>query len=267
MQIPIVAGRDIEPSDQPTSLKVAVINEVFAHKNFGDQNPLGRHLILEYKNNRREMEIVGVTRNARYSGLKDATPPVVYFPYNQGFPPPRQMVYELRTDGNPLRYVSTVREIVHQSDPRVPVTDIQTQSEAIDRTINQELIFAKLCSAFAVLALVIACVGLYGTVSYNAARRTGEIGIRMALGAQRGPVVWMVLREVVVLAAIALAISLPTALATSRLIQSYLFGMTPNDPRTLALAVLTLLIAALAAGYLPARRASRIDPMAALRHE
>jgi macrolide transport system ATP-binding/permease protein len=267
MRIPILGGRGIEPSDQPGSLKVAVINELFARKNFGNQNPLGRHLILEYENHRRDMEIVGVTRNARYRGLRDSTPPVVYIPYNQGFPPPRQMVYELRTDGEPLRYASTVREIVHQVDSRVPITDIRTQSEEIDRTMNQEMILARLCTVFSVLALVIACVGLYGTVSYNAARRTSEIGIRMALGAQRGPVVWMVLREVVVLAAIGLAISLPTALATSRLIQSFLFGMSPNDPSTLTLAMLTLFTAALVAGYLPARRASRIDPMIALRHE
>jgi macrolide transport system ATP-binding/permease protein len=166
-----------------------------------------------------------------------------------------------------IRYASTVREIVHQVDSRVPITDIRTQSEEIDRTMNQEMILARLCTVFSVLALVIACVGLYGTVSYNAARRTSEIGIRMALGAQRGPVVWMVLREVVVLAAIGLAISLPTALATSRLIQSFLFGMSPNDPSTLTLAMLTLFTAALVAGYLPARRASRIDPMIALRHE
>jgi ABC-type antimicrobial peptide transport system permease subunit len=127
--------------------------------------------------------------------------------------------------------------------------------------------FARLCSAFASLALAIACVGLYGTMSYNVARRTGEIGIRMALGAQRGVVVWMVLREVFLLAALGLAISLPATFATSRLIKSLLFGMTPNDPLALTLAVLTLLGSALLAGYAPARRASRIDPMVALRHE
>jgi macrolide transport system ATP-binding/permease protein len=134
-------------------------------------------------------------------------------------------------------------------------------------TINQEIVFARLCSAFAILALVIACVGLYGTMAYTVARRTSEIGIRMALGAPRGTVIWMVLREVCVLVAIGLAISVPTAIGTSRLIESFLFDMKPNDPRALTLAVAILLGAALVAGYGPARRASRVDPMIALRHE
>jgi len=160
-----------------------------------------------------------------------------------------------------------VREAVRRSDPRVPVSEIRSQTEDIDRTINQEITFAELCSGFAILALVIACVGLYGTVSYNVARRTGEIGIRMALGAERGRVVWMILREVCVLAAVGLAVSVPTALATSKLVESFLFGMKPNDPLSLALAVAILVGAALLAGYLPARKASRIDPMIALRNE
>ena len=126
---------------------------------------------------------------------------------------------------------------------------------------------AELCSAFAVLALTIACVGLYGTISYAVARRTGEIGIRMALGAQRRPVLWLVLREVLVLAVVGLAISVPVALATSRFIGSFLFGMKPNDPVALGLAVMILLLAALLAGGIPARRASRIEPVTALQHE
>jgi ABC-type antimicrobial peptide transport system permease subunit len=156
---------------------------------------------------------------------------------------------------------------VQQADARVPVSEIRTQVADIDQTINQEITFAELCSGFAILALVIACVGLYGAVSYNVARRTGEIGIRMALGAHRGKVVRMVLREVLILTAVGLAIGMATALATSKFVASFLFGMKPNDPLALTLAVLTLLGAALLAGYMPARKASRIDPMTALRHE
>jgi macrolide transport system ATP-binding/permease protein len=268
MQIPILAGRDIEERDQPGSSKVAVVSELFARTNFGNHSPLGRHIVLDNNgNNVRDMEIVGVSRTAHYGRLENKIPPVVYIPYNQGFPPPRSMTYELRTSAKPLSYVDTVRQIVRQADARVPVTDVRTQVADIDQTINQEITFAQLCTALAVLALVIASVGLYGTMSYKVARRTGEIGIRMALGAQRGAVVWMVLREVLVLAAAGLAIGIPTALATSSLIESFLFGMKPNDPPALTVAVLALLSAAILAGYFPAWKASRIDPMIALRHE
>ena len=271
MQIPIMAGRDLAELDRAGSPAVAVINQIFAKTNFGDRNPLGQHLILRKPGKgdplARDMEIVGVCGNARYGGLTRDIPPLVYLPYNQGYPQPDQMVYALRTSGDPLRYVSSIRQIVHQADERVPVAEVRTQAADIDHAINQEITFARLCSGFAMLALAIACVGLYGTVSYNVARRTGEIGIRMALGAQRGSVVGMVLREVLVLAAAGLAIGLVAALATSKFVASFLYGMKANDPLALLLAVATLLGAALLAGYVPARKASRIDPMTALRHE
>jgi macrolide transport system ATP-binding/permease protein len=213
------------------------------------------------------MEIVGVSKDARYGRLKREIPPVVYIPYDQGYPQPNEMTYVLRTTGDPLTYVNSVREMVRQADGRIAVSDVRTQTGEIDDQIHQEIMLADLCSAFAMLALTIACVGLYGTMSYTVARRTGEMGIRMALGAQRSAVVWIVMREIFVLAAVGLAISVPVALGTSRFVESLLFGMKPNDPLALMLAVLILLSAALLAGYLPARRASRIDPMNALRHE
>jgi macrolide transport system ATP-binding/permease protein len=271
MQIPILAGRDFEENDGSGSPAVAVINEVFARTNFGDRNPLGQHLMLRKPGEgqvlARDMEIVGVSRNARYGGLTRAIPPVVYMPYNQGYPRPDQMVYALRTLGDPLRYVDSVREIVRRADPRLPLFEVRTQAADIDRTISQEITFARLCTGFAILALVIAGVGLYGTVSYNVARRTGEIGIRMALGARRGGVVRMVLREVLVVVAGGLAIGMTTALATSRFVASFLYGMKANDPLTLSLAAMTLLGTTVVAAYAPARKASRIDPMIALRHE
>jgi len=144
---------------------------------------------------------------------------------------------------------------------------VRTQVADIDQTINQDITFARLCSAFVALARVIACVGLYGAISYNVARRTGEIGIRMALGAHGRVVVQMVLRDVLTVAAAGLAIGLVTALAGSKLVASFLYGMKPNDPGTLALAVMILFGAALIAGYLPARKASRVDPLMALRNE
>jgi predicted permease len=269
MQIPLVAGRDIDERDQPGSPAVAVVSELFAKVNFGDENPLGQHVVLPSRPGRaaRDMEIVGICKNVRYGGLKDEARPVLYMPYNQGFPTPQEVVYELRTAGNPLAHVNAVREIVRQADSRVPLSEVKTQTAEIDQTINQEIVFAQLCTAFAILALVIACVGLYGTVSYNVARRTGEIGIRMALGAQRARVVRMILVQVVALAAVGSAIGIPAAFGASKLVASFLYGMKPNDPLAISGAVAILLGAAILAGYAPARRASRIDPMVALRHE
>jgi len=179
----------------------------------------------------------------------------------------QQMTFALRTTGDPLHTVADVRRVVQGVDAHVPVINIRTQSAEIDQTINQEIVFARLCSAFAILALVIACVGLYATMAYMVARRTSEIGIRLALGAPRGVVVWMIMRQVCLLAVVGLAIGVPLAMGTSRLIASFLFAMEPNDARALVGAVAILMTAALVAGYGPARRASRVDPIVALRHE
>ncbi|HEX8838141.1 MAG TPA: ABC transporter permease [Candidatus Acidoferrum sp.] len=265
MQIPILAGREIDDRDQPDSRPVAVISERLAQTYFGNENPVGRRITLP--DEKRDLEIVGVSGNLRYGGLKneEENAMTVFVAVSQ-FSPDR-MTYALRTAGDPLRFVQSVHEIVREADSRIPVTNVITQVAEIDRTISREVTFAKLCSGFAVLALLIACVGLYGTMSYNVARQVGEIGIRMALGAQRGVVVWMVLRRVLLLAAVGLAISVPAALSAFPLVKSFLFETQPNDPGTLALAGVVLLSAAILAGYAPARRASRIDPLASLRHE
>jgi ABC-type antimicrobial peptide transport system permease subunit len=160
-----------------------------------------------------------------------------------------------------------VREIVRQADARVPVAAMRTQAELVDRTFNQEIVFARLCTAFAALALAIACVGLYGTMAYCVARRTSEIGIRIALGARRDRVVWMVMREALVLAAAGLAVSAPIVSFASKLIESYLFEMKGNDPIAMSGAVIVLVAAVVLAAWLPARAAARIDPMQALRQE
>ncbi len=263
MQIPILAGREIDERDQPGSPSVAVISERLARAYFGNENPLGRR--ITFVDEKRDLEIVGVSANVRYGGLKEGSPMTVFTAASQ-FPPDR-VTYALRVAGDPLTYVRSVHEVVREADSRIPVTNVFTQAAEIDRTISREITFSKLCTGFAVLALLIACVGLYGTVSYSVARQVGEIGIRMALGAQRGAVVWMVLRRVLLLAAVGLAISVPAALSASQLVKSFLFETQPNDPGTLALAGVVLLSAAILAGYAPARRASRIDPLAALRHE
>jgi predicted permease len=264
MQIPILAGREIDDRDQPGSTPVAVISERLARTYFGNENPVGRRITLV--DDQRDLEIVGVSANVRYGGLKEDGSAMTVFAALSQFPPDR-VTYALRTIGDPLNYVRSVHEIVREADSRIPVTNVITQAAEIDRTISRELTFANLCTGFAVLALLIASVGLYGTMSYNVARQISEIGIRMALGAQRGSVVWMVLRRVLILAAVGLAISVPAALLGSRLIKSFLFETRPNDPASLVLAGAVLVTAAILAGYGPARRASRIDPLAALRNE
>ena len=271
MQIPILMGRDLEERDRAGSPAIAVVNEAFVKANFGGRIPLGQHLILSTggKGNElaRDMEIVAVCRNASYGGLTGTIPPVAYIAYDQGYPEPDQMVYALRTYGDPFGYINTVREAVRQAAADVPISEIRTQVAEIEQTVSQEIAFARLCSGFAMLALAIACVGLYGTISYSVARRTGEIGIRMALGAPRLGVMWMILREVLVLAVFGLTIGAGTALAISKFVESFLYGIKHNDPRVLTVAVVTLVGAATLAGYLPARKASRIDPMTAVRHE
>jgi predicted permease len=266
MQIRLLRGREIEERDRAGAVPVAVVSDLFARTFFGDRDPIGRK--IQIGQDRVEVEVVGVAASARYGPLRREVPPVVYVSYPQvTYSSVQSMTYALSTDGNPLAYAAAIRRIAHETDARVPVSEIRTQAADIDRTINQEIVFARLCTAFAVLALVIACVGLYGTMAYTVARRTREIGIRMALGAQRRLVTWMVLREVCLLAVVGLAIGFPIALASSRFIEAFLFAMKPNDPRVLTLAIAILLSAALIAGYAPARRASRIDPMVALREE
>lgn len=272
MQIPILRGREIAETDRQGTLRVAVVSELFARTNFGDADPIGRRIevggSLRVGGAPVALEVVGVAANARYGGLKGETPPVVYVGYAQVPSSELElMTFAMRTDGDPLHEAAMVRQIVHEADGRVPVTKFKTLAADIDQTINQEIVFARLCTAFAILALTIACVGLYATMAYAVARRTSEIGLRLALGAGRGAVIWMMLRDVCVLAGVGLAIGASAALASSRVIESFLFETKPNDPRAVALAAAILLTSALAAGYAPARRASRVDPLAALRHE
>ena len=263
MQIPVLTGHDIEDRGRAA----AVVDEEFAKTYFPGENPVGQHIAAPHYID--DAEIVGVSANAKYGNFRgQSKAPVVYLLYNHvSRPPISQMVFELRTAGNPVTYANTVREIVHKADPGIPISDIKTQAAEVDERVNQETIFAQLSTLFAVLALAITCVGLYGVVSYNVAQRTNEIGIRMALGAQRASVIRMILRDVLTTVLAGLAIGVPGALLASKLVSSFLYGIKPNDPLALAAAVGILLCAVLLAGYAPARRASRIEPMAALRHE
>jgi predicted permease len=264
MQIPILAGREIDDRDQPGSTPVAVITQRLARSYFGNENPVGRR--ITFVDERRDLEIVGISADIRYGGLKEGESPMAIF-VALSQTSPDGVTYALRTLGDPLSYVGSVREIVREADSRIPLTNVATQATEIHRSISQEVTFAKLCSGFAIAALLIAGVGLYGTTSYSVAQHVGEIGIRMALGAKRRAVVWMFVRRVLLLVVLGLAISALAALSLFRLMKSFLFETQPNDPGTLAWAAAILISAALLASYPPARRASRIDPLVALRHQ
>jgi macrolide transport system ATP-binding/permease protein len=264
MQIPILAGRAITDQEVAARRAVAVVDKRFAERYFPRLDPVGRTIDVEGEG---KLEIVGVSANARHDVVKGDSRPVVYYTYAWDPHPLYQMVFELRTRGNPNTYAESLRRVVREMNPAVIVTSIRTQTANIDRTINQEIVFARLGNAFALLALLITCVGLYGTLSYGMARRTEEIGVRMALGASRASVLRLAFRQVLSLGVAGLVIGVPAALAASGLVKSFLWGVEPGDPATMAAAAGTLLLAVCLAGYIPANRASRIDPLAALRAE
>jgi predicted permease len=269
MQIPVLLGRSLDERDHDGAPGAAVVNEVFAKKFFPGVSALHRHFSLGGDKDALDLEIVGISKTVRYDSLKDEVPPVAYISFLQtkNTLPLRGMYYELRTAGEPLALAHSIYQIVHEAAPRVPVADMTTQTRTIEHTFSQERTFADLCTCFGALSLTMACIGLYGMMAYAVTRRTSEIGIRMALGAERGRIIWMVLREVIALGAVGLVIGSVAVWQTTAFLKSFLFGLQPNDPVTLASAAGVLIVCAVVAGYVPAWRASRIDSMTAVRHE
>jgi predicted permease len=265
-RIPLLLGRTIRDADIEGAPKIALVNSVFARRYLGGANPVGRRFGFEAAKNA-EITIVGVVGDARYGEMRDEPPPTIYFSYAQHLEILEFMTFEVRTAGDPRNFIAGVRRVVQNLDTNLPLRDVITQTEQIDQATFQERLFARLSSFFAMLALVLACVGLYGLMSYAVARRTNEIGIRMALGAEKAKILQMVLREAMILAVLGIVIGLPAALAASRLVAAMLYGLKPTDPVTIVSAMAVLVAVALLAGYLPARRASRVNPIEALRYE
>lgn len=264
MQIAILVGRSIGDSDVDSRAPVAIIDRSLADAFFPGSDPIGRTIDVSEEG---ELRIVGVSANARHDVIRGDARPVVYYTYTWDPHALFNMVVELRTQGDPLNYAAALRTVVRDLNSQVRVNSIRTQAANTDRTISREILFARLSNAFAVLALVIACAGLYGTVSYAMARQTAETGVRMALGATRSIVLRGALGQVLALGLAGLAVGVPAALIAARYIESFLWGVTGHDPAILVGAALAVLAAVAAAGYAPANRASRIDPMAALRSE
>jgi predicted permease len=266
MQIPLVAGREFTSSDTGGAQKVAIISEKMAQYFFRGENPIGRRFAFGDAKDKPDIEIVGIVRDARSTGLRGEVPRFVYLPYQQD-PNVDEITFFARTAQDPARMGTAFRKVVHDLDPNLPVFAMKTMESQVDEALFTDRIVAVLACFFGLLATLLAALGLYGVMAYTVARRTREIGVRMALGAGQSGVLWMILREVAVLAAIGVGIALPVAYALSRLIQSQLYGIVANDPLVMSAATLSLAIVALLAGYVPALRATHIDPMVALRYE
>jgi predicted permease len=267
--IPILAGRGIEAQDTAAATRVAVVNESMAKRFFSGQNPIGRQFTIDDPDwLNKPFTIVGISRNAKDhgSGIREEVPPRFYQAFQQT-PDPVQIVIEAQVGGAPSAALASVLGQIKAVDPRLPIAFVETLDNLVADSAGNQIALAKLSTFFGGLALLLACVGLYGVISYTVANRTREIGVRMALGARRGDVMELVLREGMLLVAIGLVVGIPLAIVSTRLLHSFLFGLKSSDPLSLVAVILLLGIVAAVAGFIPARRAARIDPMVALRYE
>jgi predicted permease len=260
---PLSSGREFGRSDTPESPKVAIVNKSLARYFFGDENPLGKRITLE---DYEDLEIIGVVADAKYRDLKETPPKTAYIPYSQ-YVNTDPRILGVRVTGDATAIVTAIRREVRSLDPNLPIFGIKTFAEQINDSISRERLVALLSNFFGFFSLLLAALGLYGVVACAVTRRTREIGIRMALGAQPGSVLRSVFRETLLLALIGVCLGVPAALFGARLIQGLLFELVPNDPLIITVASLVMVTIAIVAGYLPARRAARIDPMVALRFE
>jgi predicted permease len=265
MQIPLLAGRTFGPQDTATSQHVAVISERIAKNLFPPGNSIGRHIHVGKNDPENDYEVIGIVRDAKFSSLQEKPKYINYLSYLQS--PWSFGDFDVRYSGDFGAIAASVQSTIHQVDRNLPISHVTTLDEQVARSYTDQRLVAQLSTFFGLLAVFLSAIGIYGLMSYVVSRRTNEIGIRMALGAERVHVRWMVMREILVLVVIGIVIGVPTVLLTSRLVASMLFGLSARDPLSLLAAIAVLLAIAAFAGYLPARRASRVDPMVALRYE
>ncbi len=267
LKIPVMLGREFTDRDEKGTPLVAVINERFAKRYFAGRNPVGLHVGMGGNpGTKTDIELVGVVKDTKYESMRDEVPYELYRPYRQVEFVQGMTVYA-RAQGDPTELFAAMRRAVNELDANVPIFRVRTMEQQLDKSLMSERLLASLSSVFGLLATVLAAIGLYGVMAYMVVRRTREIGIRMALGASRGSVVWLVMREVLLLSAIGVAIGGAGAYAATRLVQKQLFGIMPTDTLTMVIAAVGIATVALVSGYLPARRATGIDPMRALRWE
>ena len=266
MGIPLESGRELAEADATSAPKVAVVNRAFVRRFFAGRDPLGSHFTFGAGDVHPDIEIVGVVGDSKHSSVRGAIHSFVYLPYAQDKTLGRLTFY-VRTEQNPANFSIALRQAVARQDPNLPVYNLKTLADQIDKSLFNDRAITMLSLCFGLLAAVLAAVGLYGVMAYTVARRTREVGIRMALGASKSGIVWMVLGEVVRMAAAGLGIGLIVAYALGRLVESELFGVKSSDPIAFLVAALLLSTVALVAGYVPARRAAAADPMKSLRYE
>jgi predicted permease len=278
MGIALVAGRDFddrdatfeEPPPGPDALpayRVAIVSERYAKHYFGERNPIGRHIGFGTNpGTRTPIEIVGVVKDSKYTGVREELPRQVYFPFMENTFPASAVMYA-RTASRPEAAFGSIRQVMQQLDSNVPMYNARTLESQVDQSLLNDRLIATLSAAFGALATLLAVIGLYGVMAYTMGRRTREIGVRMALGAVQGDVVWLVMKEVLLLVGTGIVLGLVAALILKRYISSQLYGVGPTDPVTMISAVAALAVVALAAGYLPARRATKVNPVLALRYE
>ena len=270
--IPIVAGRAFGVDDTATSPKVAVINQRLAATRFPNQNPIGQRVSVGVYAGygdvltTGQIEIVGVCGDTLYGDLHGLRPPQLFVPYVQQTQV-RRLTYQIRTQAKPEAVVPALRRVVHEADPALPLVNVRTQQDQIDADLADERLLVSLTAGFGLLALVLASVGIYGVTAYSVAQRTKEIGIRMALGAIPQQILAMVLREASSLSGAAVALGVTASLVVARFLKSMLFGIAPSDPATLCVSAVLLMIVALGASWIPARRAASVQPMEALRRD
>ncbi len=265
--IPILMGREIEAQDAPGIIRAAVINQTFARRFFPNTNPIGKHVRDTYSGNPAEMIVVGVAADAKYNDLREKALPRIYAPLANPMWENPAAFYEVRTYADPQAVAATLRRVVQEAAPTLPPIKVHTMSWLVDDSLQTDRFIEQLAGVFSLLALLLAAIGLYGLMAYTVSRRTRDIGIRLALGAEPGNVVWQVLRETLVLVLIGIVIGVPVALGSTHFMRSMLFGLGLADPVAILFAATLLALVATLAGFLPARRASQVDPMVALRYE
>ena len=261
MDIRLLRGRAFERTDTPSQPQVVIANETFVRKFYSDEDPLGQLIHM----GSRDYQIIGICSDAKYNRVQSDIEPTLYFSHRQASP--GAMFFEVRTAGDPLTLVPAIRKIVADLDRTIPLENVSTQLQLFKASITPERIFTYLCGGLALLGILLSCIGLYGLLAFIVTRRTGEIGVRMALGARPRDVAWPIIRNAIWLAGIGLIVGIPIALGFVRILRSVLFGVNPHDPITIVASILLVLSIAVLAAWIPARRAAKTDPMEALRYE